>query len=380
MENHVHGALLVLMELLNHPKKLEDSDTDTKLSQSMAKTLRESMNKNFRQFADCILDKKSSPLPLIKLAVIELIPILAKFDKSVDHSASRSTFMMSCVGPSVDFLIDSIKKDANVNSSYTSLGSLCYILGRALPKQMLDQIIEILFECFKSEGQEHHCESALQALGMVVRSLSGNSVKKLSNELVFLVPNLFKGGLTPSLIQTLEDICATVEEARGVIQSKLFSEVDIILRCHTNKHMDMISPSGSPTSPNQVRLRAQTASQRTHSQSLFTRPQDAFTAVTSVFTTNSKLDMNMDMFEEDENSIYVRYVVLALNTLQTFDFYTKHQQGAHQVLKTIRESVINCLDDEDKSIRKSATETCCKILDRSLNDKELLGAKRVSSR
>ena len=178
-DNEVHGALLVVMELLNHPKKLEDSDTDTKLSLSMAKTLRDSMNRKFKDFAQCVLDKKSSQTSLIQQAVIALIPILAKFDKSVEHNSSRSTFMNSCSGPSVDFLIASIKDDRNVDASYKSLGELCLVLGKGLPKQMLDQIIETIFDCFKSDGQEHHCDSALQALGMVVRSLSGNQSKKV---------------------------------------------------------------------------------------------------------------------------------------------------------------------------------------------------------
>ena len=167
-----------------------------------------------------------------------------------------------------------------------------------------------------------------------------------------MVPQLFRGGLTQSLIQTLHVICKSIEEARGVIQSRLFDEVNGILRNYTNQDLDMVSPAGSPAS----RLRAPTAAgSRTHSQSLFQRPQDIASAFTSAFTTGGSTSTSMDIF--DENSYLV---VMALETLRTFDFYTKHQQGAHQVLKTVRESVINCLDDDDKNIRRSATITCCR--------------------
>ncbi|GMH78184.1 hypothetical protein TL16_g07704 [Triparma laevis f. inornata] len=378
-ENHVHGSLLVLMQLLNHPTMLEASDTDTKLSHSLAKTLRDSMNKNFKQFAQCIItEKKNSPSAVIQGAVIELIPVLAKFDTSLENSQAKSTFMNSCLGPSVDFLIGSVNSENNVDVAYKSLGNLSITLGRRIPKQMQDQIIEIIFSCFTGDSLDRFCESALEALGMVVRSMKGkNTSKKLSNELVFLVPSLFKGGLTHNLIMTLDVICENIEEARGVIQSRLFSEVDSVLRNHT--FQDLVT-SGAPTSPNSHQMRRANSSARPASQSLFQRPADIASVLTSAFATTSKLVGShiMDLVAPTDQESQL--VVLALHTLHTFDFYTKHQQGAHQVLKTIKESVINCLDDDDKYIRKSATVTCCKILHNSLDEKsELRKARRVSS-
>jgi FKBP12-rapamycin complex-associated protein len=247
-----------------------------------------------------------------------------------------------------------------------------------MPKTMLDQIIEVIFNCFKGDS-DRFCESALQALGMVVRSMRQKGKNnKLSNELVFLVPSLFKGGLSHNLIMTLEVICKNIEEARGVIQSRLFTEVDSVLRNHTFQDMVAI---GGPGSPNSQALRRAQSIGRPASQSLFQRPADIAAVLSSAFATTSKLVGSshiMDLVAPTDQAS--RLVVLALHTLHTFDFYTKHQQGAHQVLKTIKESVINCLDDDDKYIRKSATVTCCKILHNSLDEKsELRKAKRVSS-
>lgn len=48
------------------------------------------MNKNFKQFAQCIItEKKNSPSAVIQGAVIELIPVLAKFDTSLENSHAK---------------------------------------------------------------------------------------------------------------------------------------------------------------------------------------------------------------------------------------------------------------------------------------------------
>ena len=109
--------------------------------------------------------------------------------------------------------------------------------------------------------------AALQALGMIVKVTTSNLShdgkiqqrnSKFATELVIpLVDSMFKCGLSRVLIETLKVISENVDTARGTIQSRLFSEIEKILRSHTGMD-DMLygmSPGQRRPSVAQVRRR-----------------------------------------------------------------------------------------------------------------------------
>jgi len=193
-----------------------------------------------------------------------------------------------------------------------------------------------------------------------------------------LVPNLFTGRLSPTLIKTLGVICNASRQAKAMIQTFLFKECDEIIRHHTNAAIDVISPGlGSPSSP-LTRRTANNFAIRPASHSLFQRPTDIMSSLSNALTTKSPSSTHVGGgFGVGDHGEPTSDIGLALETLHSFDFYTDHPSGVHKVLKTVREKVINCLDDPDVAIRKGGTVTCCTILDRILKDKAFLSSGRA---
>ena len=114
--------------------------------------------------------------------------------------------------------------------------------------------------------------------------------------------------------------------------------------------------------------------QRSTSSSLFSKPVELLnlshltggtSSLTRHYTDHKQsiqaMSPNTKLNSSNVSDENVTLVTLALQTLHTFDFYKNHPQGAFQVLSLVRECVINCLDDEVRSIRKTATITCCNI-------------------
>ena len=161
-------------------------------------------------------------------------------------------------------------------------------------------------------------------------------------QLVFLVDSMFRCGLTPVLIETLKIISENVATARGIIQNRLFSEIDGILRSHTGLDTYLASPSSSSAS-----RRPSMAPTRQHSSSLFTKPVELLSlSHLSGSLSKPHHSTSIDDSKNDITDESINLITLALQTLHTFDFYKNHPQGAFQVLTLVRECVINCLDDE----------------------------------
>ena len=433
-DTNVHGSLLVAMQLLLHPSLLESSTPtpDAKL-QALAATLRSSMRSNFHSFARCILGFKSSPSSYIQTTVIALIPVLAKFDLACGATENSKPMFTALCAECVEYLMrDCIDNPSSPHqkSAYNSLGELCFTLGSAgaIMPQLLDDIITKLFTFIAAPSSSSDAASndaALQSLGMIFKAAAASESKKLFpqlEKLAGMAPFMFQGGLSRTLITTLEIICKIVEDldsslnlndpaqdvsetpkkrekggemARSVIQSLLFREVDKILRAHANVTNVLSFRGGSPvSSPTSNRPRRNS----NHPSSLSSSPSSSIFPGANLLPSSlintlssslslpspkqhspaiasSPFSLGATVASSEDSSL----VALALETLQSFDFYTKHPGGRPLVLKTVREAVICCLDDEDRFIRKAATIACCKILDGSLDDAALFSAIRNSA-
>ena len=166
----------------------------------------------------------------------------------------------------------------------------------------------------------------------------------------------------------------------ALIQNKLYEECSSIIRRHTELRLDS-AVSSSWTTASSPTLGRRTS----HSSSLFQRPTELISGLGLHLSPKQPSRHNsrahghhggqFPLSASDEQSASL---VLALETLHSFDFYTRHPQGAHRVLQTVRDSAIKLLDDEDSYVRKCAAITCCKVLNRSLGDSGFMSSLKMN--
>ena len=273
---------------------------------------------------------------------------------------------------------------------------------------MLGFVVDVVFERFQGDGLEEHKSSgtsggggsscaygsngsnggsggandnsaALKTLGMLIKA---NVTAKYSKRLLYLVQEM-RIELSTCLIETFKIICEFSRKdfpAMALIQNKLYEECSSIIRRHTELRLDS-AVSSSWTTASSPTLGRRTS----HSSSLFQRPTELISGLGLHLSPKQPSRHNsrahghhggqFPLSASDEQSASL---VLALETLHSFDFYTRHPQGAHRVLQTVRDSAIKLLDDEDSYVRKCAAITCCKVLNRSLGDSGFMSSLKMN--
>lgn len=203
--NHIHGAFLVLKELLSKGGMF--------------------MNKHFNATCDITLRLKDHQDPFIHATVVPTIPILAAYDPPL--------FVRSYLHKFMTFLQGQLKDDTQRNAAFIAIGKIAHAVGSAI-STYLDGILVFVREGLSvkarkksdtEEGPVFQCISMLSiAVGMA-----------LTKYMDALLDPMFACGLSPSLTQALVDMAHYVTPVKPQIQEKLLDLLSIVLSGHPFK-------------------------------------------------------------------------------------------------------------------------------------------------
>lgn len=319
------------------------------------------------------LQRRESKDEAVRQKVIEIIPNLADaFPSTFVHQnnfTNKDNFLNYCL----KFLMDTINAKKLRPAAYLSLGNLCLNMSTQLrTSSITDDVITVICQGFR----EPFCVEALQCLGMVVSSSS--AVRKFVDDQ--LVDLTFRGGLTPSLVDSLKILNKYVPAIRDNTQSQLRLHISKILK----KYTVLIDEVRGVKSTQQLRL-AKVAGKSnaipTGPVVVTKTPRQASTTMSmgwggfsSAPKAESPVNLPLGGMTAEEELIF------ALNLLTKGEFFPKQyqvfrgrssssasnsaelDQSAH-LLGIVRQSVVLYLDDYNPKVRTAAAVACAAVLD-----------------
>ena len=215
--DHVHGALLVIKELL--------------LRGGMF------MRDHYRDACDDALRLKDHREPRIRALVVNVIPILAGYAPELFAQTYLHKFMI--------FLQGQLKKDKDRNDAFVAIGKIAHAVGSAIAPY-LDAIVVFVREGLSVKARNRlgvnetpvfQCISMLSvAVGMA-----------LTKYMEALLDPMFACGLSPALTQALMDMSQYIQPIKPQIREKLLDLLSLVLSgkpfkplgCPNEKHLPL---------------------------------------------------------------------------------------------------------------------------------------------
>ena len=196
---HIHGALLVMRELLTRSGMF--------------------MRDHYTESSDTTLRLKDHREPRIRALVVNVIPILAGYAPELFAQTYLHKFMI--------FLQGQLKKDKERNDAFVAIGKIAHAVGSAIAPY-LDGIIVFIREALSvkarnrigvNESPVFQCISMLSiAVGMA-----------LTKYMEALLDPMFACGLSQALTQALVDMAHYINPIKTQIQEKLLDLLSIVL-------------------------------------------------------------------------------------------------------------------------------------------------------
>jgi FKBP12-rapamycin complex-associated protein len=181
-----------------------------------------------------------------------------------------------------------------------------------------------------------------------------------------LLDSMFKGGLSSTLIETLQTIIEIIPARKRDVQDRL--------RLHITKELMerfvVAEDVPIPASPRVANTPSRTVRGTSKLSSFFSRPSILHRIPEQPNKGSEKswparlLQTARDWSGDHGDNIPDEQLVLALQTLSSFDFINNNQADAIEMMRIVREVVVRYLDDPNDAIRKAAAVTCAVLLDR----------------
>ncbi|XP_022972503.1 serine/threonine-protein kinase TOR [Cucurbita maxima] len=279
----IHGSLLAVGELLRNTGEF--------------------MMSRYREVADIVLRYLDHRDRLVRLSITSLLPRIAHF--------LRDRFVTNYLTICMNHILTVLRTPAERASGFIALGEMAGALDGEL-KHYLPTITHHLRDAIAPRRGRPSLE-ALACVGSIAKAMG----PAMESHVRGLLDVMFSAGLSPTLVESLEQITISIPSLLPSIQERLLECISVVL---SKSH----SPQGRP---NALVGRG----------NVMTVPQPVSDLCGSSL------------------------VQLALQTLARFNF------KGHDLLEFARESVIVYLDDEDGATRKDAALCCCKLVANSFS-------------
>lgn len=297
----IHGSLLVLKELLEQGGMF--------------------MHAHYAEACDIVYRHRDHRDPVIRKAVVTLVPDLANYAPSEFSHAYLHRFMVH--------LSSMLKKDKERNDAFLAIGNIANSVKSAIAPYLdgvLIYVREGLSIASRKRGSVDPVFDCISRLAVAVG-------QTLSKYMEALLDPIFACELTPKLTQALVDMAFYIPPVKATIQERLLDMLSKVL-CG-----EPFKPLGAPT-PNTL-------------ASVPVIPKDA-----------------KDPHAYEHRKAEVK---LALNTLGSFDFSGKQarqrdlphtpltEAQGHVLNEFVRDVAIKYVEDDDPQIREAAALTCCQL-------------------
>ncbi|KAK5939777.1 phosphatidylinositol kinase- protein kinase tor1 [Knufia obscura] len=279
----IHGSLLILKELLQQGNMF--------------------MNDFYRSACEDVLRLKDHREPRIRSQVVRIVPVLADY--------APLDFVNNYLHKFMIYLQAQLKREKERNQAFIAIGSIARAVGSAIGAY-LDGIILYIRESLSAKTKNRAAVDEgpmFQCISMLAYAVG----QTLSKYMEALLDPIFACGLTPPLVQALNDMAHHIPPIRPVIQEKLLDLLSLILVRSPYK------PLGCPKD------RAM--------------PLPSF----------AKNYGGLPIETKDPD------IVLALQTLGDFDF------SGHYLNEFVRDVTLRYATNENAEIREAAALTCCQL-------------------
>ncbi|KAG1342788.1 serine/threonine-protein kinase TOR [Cocos nucifera] len=274
----IHGSLLAVGELLRNTGEF--------------------MMSRYREVADIVLKYLEHRDRLVRLSITSLLPRIAHF--------LRDRFVTNYLKICMDHILAVLRNPAERASGFIALGEMAGALdGELIP--YLPTVTVYLRDAIAPRRGRPSVE-ALACVGSFAKAMGPATEPHVRG----LLDSMFSGGLSPTLVEALEQITLSIPSLLPSIQERLLGCISIAL---------------SKTPYQQAKL--------------------------GVAAVRTNLTNNAQQFQDISGSALVQ---LALQTLAHFNF------KGHELLQFARESVVVYLDDEDGATRRDAAICCCRLV------------------
>lgn len=311
----MHGSLLTMNELLRNTGDF--------------------MYPHFEKVCKQVLQYKDHKSSIVRRAVINLLPRLAKFNTSI----FIDTYLTICVSHLLETLRSSQVSYKIKGDAFLSLGKLSLAVGLAVAQNtLLERIFDAIQEGLKERRKKDsdNQKEALACLRMMAEAI-GPTLSRVDLEQTIDV--MFQNELNRTLVDTLSTLIKRIPNQKSYIQVKLFKRIQHILTGGKEIGSDAMMP---PI----VRNRSHRSNTHGSFLSIFTSAADMV---------REKANTDPSMAPATSTS----KLVLALETLGTFDL----QANRHiPVMQFVHNVVVRYLDSDIAGIRKAAAITCCKLV------------------
>ncbi|KAG6793064.1 hypothetical protein POTOM_002248 [Populus tomentosa] len=317
----IHGSLLAVGELLSdycpvllldsvgyelktlHPISCYVTFTASQYKSSQQQNTGEFMMSRYREVAEIVLRYLEHRDRLVRLSITSLLPRIAHF--------LRDRFVTNYLEICMNHILAVLRIPAERGSGFIALGEMAGALDGEL-----EHYLPTITAHLRDAIAPRRAKPSLEALACV-----GNIAKAMKTAMEPYVRGLLdvmlSAGLSPTLVEALEQISDSIPSLLPTIQERL---------------LDCISLALSKSHFSQSR-----AAIHTVRGSMMNAPQQVSDLSGSAL------------------------VQLALQTLARFNF------KGHELLEFARESVVVYLDDEDGATRKDAALCCCKLVANSFS-------------
>ncbi|KAK4703758.1 serine/threonine-protein kinase mTOR, partial [Phenoliferia sp. Uapishka_3] len=271
------------------------------------------MHERYNAVCDQILQYKDHRDPLVRRAVIELIPTLASYNslEFIDHYLHKSML----------YLLGQLKKDRDRTTSFHAIGHVATHVKSAMAPY-LDAILQAIKEGLQARGRKGAPseDSIFQCVGMLAQSV-GQALTKHMHEILDL---MFAFGLSASLRSALVQLGKDIPPLLPEIQERMLNLLSVTLSG------EPFTQAGAPTKA--------------------VLPKDG--------------PIHLPETQSDQTT------ELALEVLGTFNFKGIFQVGRtlasepvdHSLSEFIRDCVVRYVENDNPDIRRAAALCCCAVL------------------
>jgi hypothetical protein len=331
---------------------------------SLLKHAGDFMQPYFEVMAKTVLHRsyKEHKAPIVRKAVIELLPSLATFNPdgfvSAKYLSDTGLPRSGYLSETIEVLINALKRESGPmrQAAFISLGKLALAVGHSVakPAAVLHAIMGEIRDGLTRKRKNDDCvEQALICLECLARAVKG-SLEKAGTPMKQVLEEMFSAGLSPTLVKTLSTMVRELPgKTRTMIIRRLVQELRNIL------HHSASEKIGDPTQqPRGV-------------ETFMGSVTDGITLATQRLTrgissANTTRDMGKFRWfkggegaSEDAQERYSKEVTcLALSTLSAFDL----SHDSLDLVPFVHDCVVPFLDDSNPMIRKAAAVSCCKLL------------------
>ncbi|XP_052306680.1 serine/threonine-protein kinase TOR isoform X3 [Populus trichocarpa] len=279
----IHGSLLAVGELLRNTGEF--------------------MMSRYREVADIVLRYLEHRDRLVRLSITSLLPRIAHF--------LRDRFVTNYLEICMNHILAVLRIPAERGSGFIALGEMAGALDGEL-----EHYLPTITAHLRDAIAPRRAKPSLEALACV-----GNIAKAMKTAMEPYVRSLLdvmlSAGLSPTLVEALEQISDSIPSLLPTIQERLLDCISLAL-----------------------------------SKSHFSQSRAA------IHTVRGSMTNAPQQVSDLSGSALVQ---LALQTLARFNF------KGHELLEFARESVVVYLDDEDGATRKDAALCCCKLVANSFS-------------